>query len=36
MVGYLKVNSAEFNQDLDSMERMFNGEKLFPTFMSGR
>ena len=31
---YLKVNSAEFNKDLDAMERMFNGEKLLPAFMS--
>jgi len=31
---YLKVNSTEFNHDLDAMERMFNGEKLLPAFMS--
>jgi MinD-like ATPase involved in chromosome partitioning or flagellar assembly len=33
---YLKVNSAEFKQDLDAMERMFNGEKLLPSFMPAR
>jgi tetratricopeptide (TPR) repeat protein len=33
---YLKVNATEFNQDLDAMERMFNGEKLLPAFMPAR
>ena len=33
---YLKVSSAEFSQDLDAMERMFNGEKILPAFMSAR
>jgi MinD-like ATPase involved in chromosome partitioning or flagellar assembly len=33
---YLKVNSVEFNNDLDAMERMFNGEELLPAFMSAR
>jgi len=27
---YLKVNSAEFNQDLDAMAPMFNRETLLP------
>jgi MinD-like ATPase involved in chromosome partitioning or flagellar assembly len=31
---YLKVDPEQFKKDLDAMERMFNGEKLLPAFMS--